>query len=136
MQQPGPKTVPIRSAIVTLSDKGAAGLRDDASGGVIRELLVAIGASVVHYELLPDDLSTIREALARLADSGAVDLIVTTGGTGISPRDVTPEATRAVLDRELPGSPKAVRENLSVVLPAVPHLIEKLKGDPGDCART
>jgi len=162
----------IRAAIITLSDKGSRGERVDESGAVIREMVEGIGASVDHYEVLPDEKPRIIEALTRLSDSGAVDLILTTGGTGVAPRDVTPEATRAVIDRELPGmaeamraeslkktpnamisravagirkqtliinlpgSPKAVRENLAVVLPALIHAVEKIKGDPSDCART
>jgi molybdopterin adenylyltransferase len=125
----------IRTAIITLSDKGAAGTRDDESGVVIRQMVAAINA----------------------------------GGTGVAPRDVTPEATRAVLERELPGmaeamraeslkktpramisralagirgrtlivnlpgSPRAVRENLAVILEALPHAVEKMQGDPSDC---
>jgi molybdopterin adenylyltransferase len=160
-----------RAAIITLSDKGAAGERADESGAIIREMISVIGAAVVHYDILPDDRSRIADTLIRLADSGTVDLILTTGGTGVAPRDVTPEATREVIDRELPGmaeamraesfkktphavisravagirkmtlivnlpgSPRAVRENLSVVLPAFSHCIEKIQGDPGDCGK-
>jgi molybdenum cofactor synthesis domain-containing protein len=152
-----------------LSDKGSIGERVDESGPVIREMLSHTGASVDHYEILPDDKVRIIAVLTRLADSGTIDLILTTGGTGVAPRDVTPEATRAVIDRELPGmaeamraeslkktphamisraiagirkqtlivnlpgSPRAVRENLAVILPALPHAIEKIKGDPSDC---
>jgi molybdenum cofactor synthesis domain-containing protein len=159
----------IRTAIITLSDKGSRGEREDESGRVIGEMIAGIGASAVHYEILPDEKSLIADALTRLSDSCTIDLILTTGGTGVAPRDVTPEATRAVLDRELPGmaeamraeslkktphamisravagirkqtlivnlpgSPRAVRENLSVILPALPHAIEKIKGDPSDC---
>jgi molybdenum cofactor synthesis domain-containing protein len=160
----------IRTAVITLSDKGSRGEREDESGAVIRQLIGTIGASVEHYEILPDERPLIAATLARLADSGSVDLILTTGGTGVAPRDVTPEATREVVDRELPGmaeamraeslkitphamisratagirkqtlivnlpgSPKAVRENLGTILPALPHVIEKIKGDPSDCA--
>lgn len=159
----------IRTAIITLSDKGSNGQRQDESGTVIREMITGIGASVGHYEILPDDKSLIISALSRLSDSGEIDLIITTGGTGVSPRDVTPEATLDVIERELPGmaeamrseslkktphamisravagirkrtlivnlpgSPKAVRENLSVILPAIPHAVEKIKGDMRDC---
>ncbi len=162
----------IRTAIITLSDKGAAGERDDESEKVIRELLAGIDAAVMHYELLPDDRTRISGALQRLSDSGDFDLIVTTGGTGVAPRDVTPEATLAVIDRELPGmaeamraeslkktpramisravagirkqtlivnlpgSPRAVRDNLSVILPALSHAVEKIKGDPTDCGHS
>ncbi len=161
----------IRTAIITLSDKGSKGEREDESGRVIREMIAAISASAVHSEVLPDDKSRIVETLKRLSDSGNIDLILTTGGTGVAPRDVTPEATLSVIDRELPGraearraesfkktphavisravagirkqtlivnlpgSPKAVRENLAVILPALPHAIEKIKGDPSDCAK-
>jgi len=161
----------IRAAIITLSDKGSKGEREDESGAVIREMISAVGAEVRHYEVLPDERSLIGAALARLADSGTIDLIITTGGTGVALRDVTPEATRDVIDRELPGmaeamraesmkktaramisravagirkqtlivnlpgSPRAVRENLAVILPALDHTVEKIKGDPSDCAR-
>jgi molybdopterin adenylyltransferase len=159
----------IRTAIITLSDKSSVGERVDESGMVIREMIGAIDASIVHYEILPDEKTRIVEALERLSDSGKVDLIITTGGTGVAPRDVTPEATHQVIERELPGmaeamraeslkktphamisravvgirkqtliinlpgSPRAVRENLVVVLPALSHAIEKIKGDPAEC---
>ncbi len=159
----------IRTAIITLSDKGSTGERDDESGTVIREMIEDIGASAVHYEILPDEKELIAGTLKRLSDGGDIDLILTTGGTGVAPRDVTPEATREVIDREipgmaeamraeslkktsramisravagvrrgtliinLPGSPKAVRENLAVILPALVHTVEKIKGDPRDC---
>ena len=162
----------IRTAIITLSDKGSAGEREDESGQTIRELIAGLDASAVHYEILPDEKSRIIETLKRLSDSGNIDLIITTGGTGVAPRDVTPDATLAVIDRvlpgmaeamraeslkktphamisravagirkqtlivNLPGSPKAVRENLSVILPALPHAIEKIKGDPSECGRS
>ncbi len=161
----------IRTAIITLSDKGSKGEREDESGRTIREMVSAIGADVRHYEILPDERPLISAALARLADTGAIDLIITTGGTGVAPRDVTPEATRDVIERELPGmaeamraeslkktahamisrsvsgirkqtlivnlpgSPRAVRENLAVILPALKHAVEKIQGDPSDCAR-
>jgi molybdopterin adenylyltransferase len=160
----------IRTAIITLSDKGSKGEREDESGKIIRDMVTDIGATVRSSEILPDELALIVRTLERLSDSGEVDLIITTGGTGVAPRDVTPEATRKVIDRELPGmaeamrsesmkktphamisravagirkqtliinlpgSPRAVRENLCVLLPALPHAIEKIKGDPADCA--
>jgi molybdenum cofactor synthesis domain-containing protein len=160
----------IRTAIITLSDKGSRGERTDESGSVIKTMIAGLDASVVHYAVLPDEAEQISEMLRRLSDSGDIDLILTTGGTGLAPRDVTPEATLAVIDRELPGmseamraeslkktpramisravagtrrqtlivnlpgSPKAVRENLAVILPALSHAIEKLKGDTADCA--
>ena len=99
----------IRTAIITLSDKGSAGEREDESGRIIREMIADIGASAVHYEILPDERSRIIETLTRLSDSGNIDLIITTGGTGVAPRDVTPEATLAVIDRQLPGMAEAMR---------------------------
>jgi len=161
----------IRAAIITLSDKGSKGEREDESGVVIRDMIGSAGASVDHYSVLPDEKDLIVDSLTRLCDTGCIDLILTTGGTGVAPRDVTPEATRAVIDRELPGmaeamraeslkktphamisravvgirkqtlivnlpgSPKAVRENLAVILPALAHTVEKIKGDPSDCAK-
>ncbi len=162
----------IRAAVITLSDKGSQGLREDESGRIIRDLIGPIGAEARYYALLPDERSIITEKLRELSDSGTIDVIFTTGGTGVSPRDVTPDATRDVIDRELPGmaeamraeslrktphamisravagirgrtlivnlpgSPKAVRENLAVILPALRHAIEKIKGDPSECARS
>ncbi|HMK43775.1 MAG TPA: MogA/MoaB family molybdenum cofactor biosynthesis protein [Dissulfurispiraceae bacterium] len=158
----------ISVAVITLSDKGAAGQRADTSGPLIAEMLSGI-AEVRFYDILPDEREQIRNKLIQYVDR--VDLILTTGGTGLAPRDVTPEATLDVVEREipgiaevmraegmkktdrsmlsravagvrgktliinLPGSPKAVRENLSVILGAIPHAVEKIKGDPGECAR-
>jgi molybdopterin adenylyltransferase len=162
----------IRVAIITLSDKGSKGEREDESGHVARQLIEGINAVVGHYEVLPDDKQRIVEVLKRLSDSGNIDLIITSGGTGVAPRDVTPEATREVIERELPGmaeamraesvrktpramisraiagirsqtlivnlpgSPRAVRENLDVILPAIPHAIEKIKGDTRECGES
>ncbi len=159
----------MRTAIITLSDKGAAGKREDVSGKRIQDMMARIGATIVHYEVLPDEQLRIIEALKRLADSGEIDIILTTGGTGVAPRDVTPEATRAVIDRDipgmaeamrmeslkktphamisravagirnktlivnLPGSPRAAAENLEVILAAMPHIVEKIKGDTSEC---
>jgi molybdopterin adenylyltransferase len=159
----------IRAAIITLSDKGSKGEREDQSGLIIRDMIKHIDAVVEQYEILPDEKTVIVEALSRLSDSGVIDLILTTGGTGVAPRDVTPEATLEVIDRNLPGmaeamraeglkktphamisravagirkqtlivnlpgSPRAVRENLAVILSALPHAIEKIKGDPREC---
>jgi len=159
-----------RVAILTVSDRSAQGQRDDASGTVIREIVTSeLEAEVVAYRVVPDERPEIEAALRAWADERAADLVLTTGGTGLAPRDITPDATRAVLDREvpgipeamraaslqqtpfamlsrmvagtrgstlivnLPGSPKAVRENLAVILPALPHALEKLLGNPADC---
>ncbi|PNU20328.1 molybdenum cofactor biosynthesis protein [Geothermobacter hydrogeniphilus] len=159
-----------RVGILTLSDKGARGERVDESGEILREMAAELGP-VCCYEMIPDDFSLIVATLRDWADNRKLDLLLTTGGTGLSPRDVTPEATLAVIDREvpgmaeamraaslaktphamisravvglrgttlianMPGSPKAVRENFAVLLPALPHALAKLKGDPSDCAR-
>ena len=160
-----------RVAIVTLSDKGAAGQRTDESGAVIREIAEQNGYEVVSYTLLPDEREQISAELRRLCDEKVAELVLTTGGTGFSPRDCTPEATldvaerlapgiaeamrysslnittRAMLSRavavirggtlivNLPGSPKAVRENLEYVIPALGHGLEILTGRAGECAR-
>lgn len=159
----------ISVAVLTLSDKGSRGEREDVSGPLIADMLKGIDAEVVYSEILPDEKELIK---GRLIDySGRVDLILTTGGTGLSPRDVTPDATLEVIDREipgiaevmraegmkktlrsmlsraiagvrgrtliinLPGSPKAVEENLAVILGVIGHAVEKIKGDTSDCAR-
>jgi molybdenum cofactor synthesis domain-containing protein len=95
--------------ILTLSDKGARGERQDTSGAAIGELLAPIGASIRRAEILPDDLESIAATLSMWADSGELDLIVTTGGTGLAPRDVTPEATLRVVDRLAPGLAELMR---------------------------
>lgn len=161
----------IRAGILTASDKGFKGERVDESGKVIEELLGRIEAQVVSYSVVPDERALISAKLREMADEIGVDLILTTGGTGFSPRDVTPEATLDVIERQipgipeamrqkslevtnramlsravagirkrtiiinLPGSPKGVRECLEVVLPVLPHAIEILKGEAGECAR-
>ncbi len=108
----------IRVAILTLSDRSARGEREDASGPALARLIEAEGWSVTKQDLLPDDESAIRERLRSWADSGEIDLILTTGGTGFAPRDVTPEATRAVIDRETPGLAEAMR---AASLKVTPH---------------
>ncbi len=159
----------IRVAILTLSDRGAKGEREDLSGPAIGEMLKGIGAEVMHYEILPDEKEMIKAKLIEY--SRKVDLVFTTGGTGLSPRDVTPDATIEIIDREipgiaeamrtegmkktsrsmlsravagvrgqtliinLPGSPKAVTENLGAILDVIPHAVEKIKGEPSECAR-
>jgi molybdopterin adenylyltransferase len=158
----------ITVAVLTMSDKGSKGEREDLSGPLIKDMLKSIDAEVKHYDILPDEKELIKEKLIKY--SKEVDLIITTGGTGLSPRDVTPEATLEVIDRQvpgiaeamrseglkktsramlsravagvkgrsliinLPGSPKAVKENLAVILDVIPHAIEKIKGDTKECA--
>ena len=155
--------------ILTISDKGSRGEREDQSGPEIRRILVSLPGRVEEYEVIPDEEEIISRKLIQYSDQNGLQLILTTGGTGLSPRDVTPEATRRVLDREvpgiaeamraegmkvtptamlsraaagtrgqsliinLPGSPRAVRENLMVILPALKHALEKIQGDPADC---
>jgi molybdenum cofactor synthesis domain-containing protein len=162
----------IKVAIITVSDKGSAGEREDLSGPEIRAIVEAEGAAVIGYEIIPDEQYKIEERLVHFADFSEADLIFTTGGTGFSPRDVTPEATLSVIERHapgfveairaeslkitshamlsravsgirgnciiinLPGSPKAVRESIHVVLPALPHGVSILKGQSDECARS
>jgi molybdenum cofactor synthesis domain-containing protein len=150
--------------ILTISDKGARGQRLDESGKIIRDIFSSLDSQVVKYEIVPDEVEVIRQKLAGWADEGATDVIITTGGTGLSQRDVTPEATLSILDKvvpgfaeamrtkslektpmamlsratagvrgkcliiNLPGSPRAVRECLEVILPAIPHAVEIIKG--------
>ncbi len=95
--------------ILTLSDKGARGERRDTSGVAIGELLAPLGAAIRRAEILPDDLESIADTLAAWSDSGDLDLIVTTGGTGLAPRDVTPEATLRIVDRLAPGLAELMR---------------------------
>ena len=156
--------------ILTLSDKGSRGEREDLSGRAIRELLDPASYRVDLYAVIPDEREQIVETLVEWVDDRGLDLVLTTGGTGLSPRDVTPEATERVIERaipgmaeamrwaslqktphamlsravvgvrgrclvaNLPGSPRGVRENLQVLLPALPHALEKLQGDPSECA--
>jgi len=156
--------------ILTISDKGSRGEREDLSGPEIGEIISELPAKVEAYDIIPDEEERITQKLIDYVDQKNLDLILTTGGTGLSPRDVTPEATRKVLDKEipgiaeamraegmkitpmamlsratsgircrslivnLPGSPRAVRENLIVILPVLKHALEKIQGDPADCA--
>ncbi len=100
---------PIRAAVVTISDKGHAGERQDASGPLLANLLRNMGAEVVSQTIVPDEQADIQGELIRLADETRVDLVMTTGGTGPTPRDITPEATLAVIDREMPGLAEVLR---------------------------
>ena len=100
---------PIRAGVVTVSDKGYAGEREDVSGPLLADLLREMGAEVVSLTVVPDERAVIERTLAALADQGLVDLVVTTGGTGPTPRDLTPEATQAVIEREMPGLVEVLR---------------------------
>ena len=158
------------AAVITVSDRGSAGEREDLAGPLVRQMLVEEGYEVAYTSIVPDEHDLIARELVKCADELDVALAVTTGGTGFSPRDVTPEATiavcermtpgipeamraeslkitnRAVLTRQqagirgrtlivnLPGSPKAARENLAAVLPALGHGLEMLRGEGADCA--
>ena len=160
-----------KAAVLTVSDRSFRGERPDAGGPLVAELLEAGGYEVVRQDIVPDEQPEIEAMLKAIADSGEVQLLVTTGGTGFAPRDVTPEATLAVCDRltpgipeamryaslqitpramlsraqagirkgtliiNLPGSPKAAKENLKAVLPALSHGLEMLSGKPADCAK-
>lgn len=99
----------MKAAILTLSDKGSRGERADVSGPVLASWLAEREVAIARTEVIPDEADLISAKLAEWADSGAFDLILTTGGTGVSPRDVTPEATERVLDRVIPGFGEAMR---------------------------
>ena len=132
----------MRAAVVTVSDGVSAGVREDASGDVLAELLRDEGFDV-ERTVVPDEVESIAHAITTLADSG-VSLVLTTGGTGFAPRDVTPEATRGVVDREAPGLAEAIRAD---ALARTPHallsrgvaglrgaaLVLNLPGSPGGC---
>ena len=98
-----------RVAIITSSDTGYRGEREDLSGPAIREIVEKNGYEVVSEDVLPDDRKMLSERMAEIADSGTAELILTTGGTGFSPRDITPEATEDIIDRRVPGIPEAMR---------------------------
>ncbi len=101
--------MPLRAKILVLSDAASAGRREDRSGPVVREALEARGWLVVGLEILPDHVDQIRRRLEAWTDAGDCDAIFTTGGTGLGPRDVTPEATRAVIEKEIPGLAELIR---------------------------
>lgn len=98
-----------RVAIITASDKGSRGEREDISGTVIREIVELNGYTVTGYCILPDEMEELEQEMIRLADESICDLILTTGGTGFSPRDITPEATMHVTERMVPGISEAIR---------------------------
>ena len=160
----------IRAAVLTVSDKGSRGEREDLSGAALVELLEGAGAVVAERAIVPDEREAIAAELVRLADEVHATLVLTTGGTGLTSRDVTPEATLAVVERQapgfaeamragslattphamlsravsglrgrtliinMPGSPRACREQFAMIGPALPHAIEKLLDLGGDCA--
>jgi molybdopterin adenylyltransferase len=157
--------------VLTVSDKGSRGERVDESGRAVQECLASLGVRNTKYGMVPDERAVISDKLREWADEG-LDLIITTGGTGLAPRDVTPEATLDVVDRvapgfceamrsqslkytplamlsraaagvrgrtlivNLPGSPKAVKECLEAILPALPHALETVRGQAAECAQT
>lgn len=101
--------IEVRAAVLTVSDRSARGERKDESGPVLAELLRAAGASVMAQEVVSDEPEPLAAKLRELADRADINLILTTGGTGLAPRDNTPEATRAIIEREVPGIPEAMR---------------------------
>lgn len=107
----------MKSAVVTVSDRSFSGEREDRSGPALRQALRDFGADVVELVVVPDERPRIEQVLCRLADEAAVDLVLTTGGTGLAPRDVTPEATLAVIHREAPGVAEAIRQRSLDVTP-------------------
>jgi molybdopterin adenylyltransferase len=108
----------LRFGILTVSDRSARGERPDASGPALQQQVLALGWLVTKVEVIPDDFSALQEILILWADCGDLDVILTTGGTGFSPRDITPEATLAVIDRQAPGLAEAMR---TASLQITPH---------------
>lgn len=107
----------INLGILTISDKGWRGERDDKSGQAIKESLSRLNSSLLKYEVIPDEASIIAAKLAEWADEGSLDIILTTGGTGLAERDVTPEATLSILDKIVPGLAEAMRARTAEVTP-------------------
>lgn len=105
------------AGIITASDKGSAGEREDISGKVIREILEEAGYLVMQLTILPDEKDALKQEMIRMADVLSIQLIITTGGTGFSPRDVTPEATKEVIEREAPGISEAIRYHSLSITP-------------------
>ena len=105
------------AGILTVSDKGAAGQREDVSSRVIEEILAGAGYLIENYSIVPDEKPEIEKALIHMADDMNLNLVVTTGGTGFSARDITPEATKSVIERETPGISEAIRMNSLAVTP-------------------
>ena len=103
--------IPIKAAVLTASDRSSQGEREDRSGMLLRNLLEGLPADVVAYRVIPDDKDILAKSLIHLADLLSCDVILTTGGTGLAPRDLTPEATRMVIDQEIPGISQAIRED-------------------------
>jgi molybdenum cofactor synthesis domain-containing protein len=160
----------LKAGILTVSDRSSRGEREDASGPALRAWLTERGVKTGRLEIVPDEEDRIAAVLRNWADEEEFELILTTGGTGLSPRDVTPEATLKVVERtipgfgermrsrslektpmailsravagvrkrsliiNLPGSPKGAVENLEAVWDAVPHAVEKIRGDESECA--
>lgn len=160
----------IKVGILTLSDKGSKGEREDLTGTILKDLVQNEGWIVQEYLIIPDEKEMIVNTLSMWVDEKKLDLILTNGGTGVYPRDVTPEATKEVIEKEipgiseyiryisypltpmaaltrgvagirkqtliinLPGSPKAVKEIFPYLIPIIKHAIEKIKGDPKECA--
>jgi len=104
-----PGKTPMRVAVLTLSDRSAGGEREDLSGAAIVEQLTKLGAEIVEKKILPDERDLLKATLIDMADRQRAEVIITTGGTGLGPRDVTPEATLAVIDRRIPGMEEAMR---------------------------
>ena len=107
----------IKVGIITASDTGAVGQRVDESGSVIRELIKIIEGEVVDYQILPDERELLSFHMRHMSDQLGIDLILTTGGTGFSPRDITPEATLDIIDRQVPGLPEAMRAKSMEITP-------------------